>query len=110
MSSTLSVDENNCADGAETNDATILLSVRTSNLGSEDMVEICRQGISINDDNDPAPYNVPRQGDINTGTGNSRREGIIYPQKSGNPQNYILLISDIIHMMLYFVCHCFSCF
>ena len=45
--------------GAEANDAPILLSGRTSNLRSEDMMEIRRQGISINHDNNPAPENVP---------------------------------------------------
>ena len=57
---TLEVDENNRADGAESNDALILLSVRTSNIRSEDMVELCCQGIAINYDNNPAPDNVPR--------------------------------------------------
>ena len=56
---TLKFDQTNFADGAEANDAPTLLSVRTSNLRSEDMVELLRQGISIDDDNDPAPENVP---------------------------------------------------
>ena len=56
----LTFDQTNRADGAEGNDAPILLSVRTSNLRSEDMVELCRQGISIDGDNNPAPENVPR--------------------------------------------------
>ena len=47
------------------------------NLRSEDMVELLRQGISIDDDNDSAPENVPRQGENTTSTGNWRREGII---------------------------------
>ena len=69
----LTVDQTNRSDGAESNDAPILLSGRTSNLRSEDMVELLRQGIAINDDNDPAPENVPRQGATTTGTGNWRR-------------------------------------
>ena len=52
------------------------------------MVELCRQGIAINDDNYPAPEKAPRQVETNTGTGNWRREGIICPRKSGNLQNY----------------------
>ena len=36
----LTFDQTNCADGAEANDAPILLSVRTSNIRSEDMVEL----------------------------------------------------------------------
>ena len=70
----LAVDENNRAEGAEANDAPILLSGCTSNLRSEDMVELCRQGIAINDDNNPAPENVPQHGETTTGTGNWRRE------------------------------------
>ena len=42
----------------------------TSNLRSEDMVELRHQGISIDDDNNPAPENVPRQGENTTSTGN----------------------------------------
>ena len=56
----LTFDQTNRDDGAEAKDAPILLSGRTSNLRSEDMVELCRQGTSINNDNDPAPKNVPR--------------------------------------------------
>ena len=84
----LTFDQTNRADDAESNDAPILLSDRTSNLRSEDMVELRRQGIAIDDDNDSAPDNVPRNGDTTTGTGNWRREGIICPRKSGNLQNY----------------------
>ena len=51
------------------------------------MVELRRQGISIDDDNDPAPENVPRQGENTTRTGNWRREGVICPRKAGNLQN-----------------------
>ena len=65
-----------------------LLLVCTSNLRSEDMVELRRQGIAINDDKYPAPDNVPRQGETATGTGIWRREGIICHRKSGNIQNY----------------------
>ena len=81
-------DGNNCFDGEEANDAPILLSGRTLSLRSEDMVELCRQGISIDDDNDTAPENVPRQGETNIGTVNLRREGIICPRKPGNLQSY----------------------
>ena len=52
------------------------------------MVEIRRQGIAIDDDNYPEPENIPRQGETTNGTINWRREVIIYPQKSGNLQNY----------------------
>ena len=55
----LAVKENNRADGTEVNAAPILLSVRMQNLGLEDMVDLCRQGIAINDDKNPAPENVP---------------------------------------------------
>ena len=51
-------------------------------------MELRRQGISINDGNNTAPENVPRQGDTNADTGNWRREGIICPWKAGNLQNY----------------------
>ena len=93
----LAVDENNHADGAEANNAPILLSGRTSNISSEDMVELFRQGIDINDDNDPAPDNVPRQGETTTGTGNWRREGIIFPRKSGNLQNILASFKHYSH-------------
>ena len=33
-------------------------------------MELRRQVIAIDDDNDPAPDNVPRQGETTTGTGN----------------------------------------
>ena len=49
----LEVSGNNCTDGEEANDDPILLLVRTSNLHLEDMVELCRQGIAIDDDKDP---------------------------------------------------------
>ena len=52
--------QTNRADGEEANDALVLLSGRTSNLRSEDMVGLLRQGIAIDDDNDTAPENVPR--------------------------------------------------
>ena len=84
----LTFDQTNRADGAEANDAPILLSGRTSNLRSEDIVELLCQGISIDDDKNPAPENVPQQGDNTTRTGNWRREGIIFPRKAGNLQNY----------------------
>ena len=51
------------------------------------MVDLCCQGIAIDDDNDPAPENVARQGETNTGTGNWKREGIIFPRKAGNLRN-----------------------
>ena len=85
---TLAVDKKNRDDGAEANNAPILLSGRTSNIRSEDMVELLRQGISIDYDNDTAPENVPIQGETTTGTGNWRREGIMCPRKAGNLQNY----------------------
>ena len=66
----LTFDQTNRADGAEANYAPILLSGRTSNIRSEDMVDLRRQGISINDVNDPEPEHVPRQGENTTGTGN----------------------------------------
>ena len=51
------------------------------------MVEICCQGIAIDNDNDPAPENIPRQVEITTGTGNWKREVIICPRKAGKFQN-----------------------
>ena len=51
----LAVGGNNRTGGAEANDAPILLSGRMSNLRSEDMVDLCRQGIAINYDNNPSP-------------------------------------------------------
>ena len=58
----LEVYGNNLSYGAEENYAPILLSGRTLNKRSEDMVELCRQWIAIDYDNNPAPDNVPRQG------------------------------------------------
>ena len=84
----LKFDQTNRVDGAESNNTPILLSSSMSNIRLEDMVELRRQGIAIDDDNDPAPEDVPRQGETNTGTGNWRRVGIICPRKSGNLQNY----------------------
>ena len=84
----LAVDENNRAYGAEEKNAPMLLSGCTSNLRLEDMVELRRQVIAIDSDNDPEPANVPRQGINTTGTGNWRREGIICPRKAGKLQNF----------------------
>ena len=84
----LAVGGNNRTDGVESNDAPNLRSVRILNLSQEDMAELLRQGIAIDDDKYPAPDNVPRQGETNAGTGNWRREGIIFHRKSGNLQNY----------------------
>ena len=96
---TLAVGRNNRTDGAEENDAPNLLLGRTLNLRSEEMEELRRQGIYINDDNNPAPENAPIQSETTAGTCNWRREGIICPQKSGNFQN----MSDIIIMTPSFV-------
>ena len=43
------------------------------------MAKLRRQGIDIDDDNDPAQENVPRKGETTTGTGNRRGESIIFP-------------------------------
>ena len=58
--SALEVGGNNFTDGAESNSTPNLLSVHTSNLRPDDMAELLRQGIAIDDDNNPAPDNVPR--------------------------------------------------
>ena len=50
-------------------------------------MELQRQGITINNDNYPAPENVPQQGENTTRTDNWRRAGIICPRKAGNLQN-----------------------
>ena len=83
----LAVYGNSRADATEAKDAPILLSGLTLNIRLEYMVELRRQSIAINDDNDLAPDNVPRQVETTTGTGNLRREGIICPRKAGNHQN-----------------------
>ena len=80
-------DGNNYTGGAEANDDSILLSGCTSNIRLEHMVELRCQGIAINDDNDPAPDNVPIQGETIDGTGNWMREGIICSRRAGNLQN-----------------------
>ena len=49
----MEVSINDRTDGAEANDAPNLLSGHTSNLHSEDMSELCRQGIAIYDDINP---------------------------------------------------------
>ena len=65
------------------------------------MVELFRKCIAIDDDNNPALYNTPRQGETNYGTGNWRREGIIYPRKAGNLQNSFAYSHDaVLHMSL----------
>ena len=55
----LAFDQTNRSDGAEANDAPTLVSGRTLNLCSEDIVELSRKGVSIDDDNDPVPENFP---------------------------------------------------
>ena len=84
---TLAVDGNNRAGGTEANNAQILLSGHTSNPRLEDMVELFRQGITTDDDNDLAQENVPRHGETTTDSGNWRRERIICPRKARNLQN-----------------------
>ena len=93
----LTFDQTNRADGVEANDAPILLSGRTSNIRSEDMVELRRQGIDIDDDNNPAPDNVPRQGENTTSTVDWRIEGNICPRKAGNLQNYFASFRNYSH-------------
>ena len=60
-------------------------------------MEFRRQGISIDDDNNPAPENFPGQGETTTGTGNWRREGIICPLKLVNLQNYFASFIHYLH-------------
>ena len=83
----MAVGGNNRNDGAEANYAPNLLSGCTSNLRLEEMADICRQGIAIDDYNNTALENVTRQVETTAGTGNWR-EGLIFPRKSGNLQNY----------------------
>ena len=90
-------DQTNRSDGAEAKDSPILIWGRTLNLRSEDMVELFFQGIAIDDDNYPAPENVPRQGENTTCTGNWTREGIICPRKAGNLQNSFASIRNYSH-------------
>ena len=71
--------------------------VRTSNLRLKDISELRHKGITIADDNDPSPDNVPRHGDTTAGTGNWRREGIISPRKPGNLQNYFASFRHYYH-------------
>ena len=59
---------NNCNDGAEVNGAPNLLLGCALNLSLEDMVDLRYHGIAIGDNNYPAPYNVPRQGETTSGT------------------------------------------
>ena len=68
----LTVGGNNRTGGEEANNAPNLLMVRTSNLRLEYMAELCRQGISIDDDNDSAPENVSRQCETTVETDNWR--------------------------------------
>ena len=93
----MSVDRNDCTDGAEANDAPNLLSGRTSKIRSEDMAELHRQYISIDDDNNPALDIAPIQGETTTGTGKWRREGIICPRKAGKLQNYFASFRHYLH-------------
>ena len=61
------------------------------------MAELRCQGIAIDDNNDPATENVPRQGETTAGTGNRRREGIILPQKPVNLQNSFASLGHYSH-------------
>ena len=83
----LAVYRNYCTDGAEAKDFPNLLSGRMSNLCLEDMAELLCQEITVDNDNDLAQENFPREGETTSGTGNWRREGIICPQKAVNLQN-----------------------
>ena len=105
----LAVDGNNIVDGAEANDAPILLSGCTSNLRLEDMVELFRQGIAIDDDKDTAPDNVPIQGETTLAPVVGGERVLFSPVKPATFK-IISLLSDIIPMMPSFVCHCFGCF
>ena len=81
----------NRLDGAEANDMPSLLSGRTTNLLSEDMAELRRQGIAIDDDNDPAPENIPDRGaepeQVVDNLNWKGEEGIICPRKAANLPN-----------------------
>ena len=60
-------------------------------------MELRHQGIAIDDDNYPAPDNVPIQGETTTNTGSWRRVGIICPRKASNLQNYFASFRNYSH-------------
>ena len=66
----MAVGGNNRTDGAEANYALNLLLGCTSNLHLEDMTELCCLGSAVEDYNNRASENVPRQGENTAGTGN----------------------------------------
>ena len=50
--------------GVEISDLPCLASGHNSNLTSEDMADLWRQGISVDDNNDPYPGKIPVPGNI----------------------------------------------
>ena len=97
----LEVGRNDRTDGAEAKNFPNLLLGHTSNLRLEDMSELRRQWITIDDDNDLAMVNVPRQGETAAGTSIWRREVIICPRKAGNLQNSFASFRHYFHDALF---------
>jgi hypothetical protein len=65
---------------------------RNSNLSADDLADLRRQGIAVDDDNDPAPENVParqapQQAAAVVAPLEWRSEGIICPRRANNLQN-----------------------
>ena len=108
----LEVNKNDRTDGAKSNDDLNSLSDCTSNINSEDIAKIHRQGINIYDDKNIATLNVPSKIDTTTDAGNWRREGNICLQKTGNLQNSFPSFRHYLHntILRMCLCHYFSCF
>ena len=60
------------------------------------MAEIGRQGIAIDDDNDPEPENSPIQGETTAATGSGSREGIICPLEIRQPSKFFCFFQKLL--------------
>ena len=70
--------------GADFLDLSCLVSGINLNLTSNYMVDIRYQGISVDYENDPDPYNITNEVPQPENYFNSKSEGIIFPKKSNN--------------------------
>ena len=72
--------------GVEISYLPCLASGHNSNLTSEDMADLQRQGISVNNENDPSPQNIPVTEDIPLTQPEEENslisEGNIFPRRS----------------------------
>ena len=81
--------------GVETSDLPCLDSGRNSNFTSDDMADVRHQGVAVDDDNNPAPQNIPLP-QLEDGY-SWRSEEIICPRRSNNLPNTYAAFKNYSH-------------